>query len=701
MNQFKQWEGSFPEIQTLAEIQKDLEARQTRWQQQEQKLSIGIMGQVNAGKSSFLNALLFEGRSILPEAATPKTANLTRIGYGREFSLIVEYYTQSEWDDIKQSANAEGLSIESKVAQELIGMANKLPSDEVSRCLTIGQETAMACDLDALLGILNQYTGNDGSHTALVKSTEIALPIDDLKGFEIVDTPGMNDPVASRTQKTREYMANCDVVFFLSRSSQFLDKSDADLLENQLPSKGIKRLVLVAGQFDSAILDDGYDRESLAATEANLTMRLTRVALTKAQELSERKVNLDEEQHKLLIESLANPVFSSTFAYGFAHWSPETWGKTMRHVYDELSELAEDEWDYEYTKNDWIRLANFERLQAAFNQAKQDKEQLLEQQKRSILPDAYRNMLVQLDNLTNNVTNRIELLRNKEVADIEKEKKACESQITSISAALKLCLRRSRDQAQQQANELIAQLKTDQLSFSQLNTRKDTRTEERSYEVSDSSWYNPFSWGNTRTKYHTYSVDYSYINPQDAIEQINHYGQTSAQQIVTAFGKLISPEVLKIALKKALINRLDTTSQDFDPVLFKATIENALSQLDLPLFNIQLKDTTALISQNFTDKVTKSEEMAELKKQLARSLESVLAQLQSEFLTKFDYIIMKLTLIEENLSSSINVNVQKQLDNIIRQVEDKKAEIENYNVLLLSVNSEKVAINQKLACLTV
>ena len=78
-NSITQWNNTFPQIQSLVEIEKDLQAKQARWQQQEQKLSIGIMGQVKAGKSSFLNALLFAGKPILPEAATPKTANLTKI----------------------------------------------------------------------------------------------------------------------------------------------------------------------------------------------------------------------------------------------------------------------------------------------------------------------------------------------------------------------------------------------------------------------------------------------------------------------------------------------------------------------------------------------------------------------------------------------------------------------------------------------
>ena len=66
-------DNKFPiDVITLAEIKKDYAAKLSRWQQQEQTLNIGIMGQVKAGKSTFLNALLFDGRPILPEAATPR-----------------------------------------------------------------------------------------------------------------------------------------------------------------------------------------------------------------------------------------------------------------------------------------------------------------------------------------------------------------------------------------------------------------------------------------------------------------------------------------------------------------------------------------------------------------------------------------------------------------------------------------------------
>lgn len=54
------------------------------------KLKIGIIGKVKAGKSSLLNAMIFNGEDILPKAATPMTAALTILGYGEEFKFTIE-----------------------------------------------------------------------------------------------------------------------------------------------------------------------------------------------------------------------------------------------------------------------------------------------------------------------------------------------------------------------------------------------------------------------------------------------------------------------------------------------------------------------------------------------------------------------------------------------------------------------------------
>ena len=47
----------------------------------DRKLNIGIIGQIKAVKSSFLNSLLFDEKDVLPKAVIPKTAVLTKIEY--------------------------------------------------------------------------------------------------------------------------------------------------------------------------------------------------------------------------------------------------------------------------------------------------------------------------------------------------------------------------------------------------------------------------------------------------------------------------------------------------------------------------------------------------------------------------------------------------------------------------------------------
>ena len=290
------WQDKFTtEFDQLKHIKTLYSEKLDRFSQEEQTLNIAIMGQVKAGKSSFLNALLFDGNPILPEAATPKTANLTRISHGDTHRLEVEFYDESDWQRIEAVANSEATHQEAKMARELIDMVKKAGIDPIAN-IRQGAFVKEADSTEDIMNILNDYAGNDGKYTGLVKMIRLYLPMPELKGYNVIDTPGMNDPVVSRTQRTKEEMANSDVVFFLSRASNFLDASDIDLLGQQLPEAGIKRLILVAGQYDSAIEQDGYNRDSLESTEKNLTKRIGERAKTDLGKLAEMKEKAGQNQ---------------------------------------------------------------------------------------------------------------------------------------------------------------------------------------------------------------------------------------------------------------------------------------------------------------------------------------------------------------------------------------------------------------------
>ncbi len=65
-------------------------------------LKFGIIGRVKAGKSSLLNALIFEGKDVLPKAATPMTASLTILKYAQNLSAEVQFYNEKDMEELKR-----------------------------------------------------------------------------------------------------------------------------------------------------------------------------------------------------------------------------------------------------------------------------------------------------------------------------------------------------------------------------------------------------------------------------------------------------------------------------------------------------------------------------------------------------------------------------------------------------------------------
>ena len=86
-----------------------------------------------------------------------------------------------------------------------------------------------------------------------MNSVTITLSQKSLENIHIVDTPGINDPVQSREERTREYLKECDVILVLSPSGPFLSSEDVDLLERVTQKEGIRELCIVATQVDNQI----------------------------------------------------------------------------------------------------------------------------------------------------------------------------------------------------------------------------------------------------------------------------------------------------------------------------------------------------------------------------------------------------------------------------------------------------------------
>ena len=245
-------------------------------------LQIGVVGHMNVGKSSFLNALFFEGEPVLPRAATTMTAGLSFLEYSENNSFEVEYYTKEEWAQFEEYARQyEEILNEYKKknpkAPERV--AKNAIEEKLSNIIISAHEMVARCSIAAkrqmlkkkenksftnkseLKDILNSYVGIQGEFTQVVKCITIKLNDERLKGIRIVDTPGTSDPVLSREMRTQQALDTCHGVFLLSYGGAFFSSDDQAFVRKTLKNKGIARIIILASKFDATLEQEGFNEK--------------------------------------------------------------------------------------------------------------------------------------------------------------------------------------------------------------------------------------------------------------------------------------------------------------------------------------------------------------------------------------------------------------------------------------------------------
>ena len=649
----------------LKRIKANFKRRIDDFYRDERKLNLAVIGRVKAGKSTFLNALLFNGSDVLPSAFTPKTATLTKIEYAEQSAIEVEYYSAEEWQMLMDLAHSKVISEEANVAKELADAVGKSGID-TSVYTSKGKERVELTSEEVLIGTLNRYVGEDGNLTPLVKSVSLYLNRQELQGISIVDTPGLNDPVQSRTQRTREFLEVCDTIFFLSPASQFLNKGDITLLKSQLPQKGIARIQLLCSRFDEGLADVIFDVPSIAEAITDTKKRLTNQARkTFSSEQTGDTTAIEKELHT----ACQKPIFLSSFFHNMSKHSRNEDNGLEQHALEAINEHED--------VNDSViaELGDISAIEQFLNEVISDKDIILAEKADKLLPGAEKEFKDFISNEKQVNLNHINKLVSKDKEELEKQRKEIQSQIHNIQAKLEEYFGELLVKIEKVKIAIRQDLRRGSREYGTLADKVGTETVREAYTVSDSKWYNPFSWGSSHTEYNTYTVQYNYVETSDALENIRHFANDSAGMIEEGFAEAVELKQLKIKLLKVVVDNFDAGSAEYDPAYFRRLTEQTLNRIELPTINISVDKALADINSSFSGKIRDDEKRNALKNQLAGAISSLFDSISEQLDEKADSFKAGITEIKETFGGELLKSINDDFNQVIKACEDKENSI--------------------------
>lgn len=167
---------------------------------------IAFVGTIKTGKSTLINALL--GKNYASMAVTPETAALTKFRASPRDYVGVIFYKPEEWDELWAS-RTEGASAFMNEYKELHGDEHK---DKWIGHAPIRKELANE-DIEEELKI---WSSSKRAEHYFVKEIEVGISTlgkDFPPQVVFVDTPGLSDPVAYRSELTKSYIRKANAVF--------------------------------------------------------------------------------------------------------------------------------------------------------------------------------------------------------------------------------------------------------------------------------------------------------------------------------------------------------------------------------------------------------------------------------------------------------------------------------------------------------
>ena len=691
-------------------------------------LKIGIVGEVKSGKSSFLNALIFDGEDILPKASTPMTAALTRIIYSKENEAKIVFYKKNDWDIIEKFSFEYDKIAEKnhkKYLKRLVEQEEKakryieyspikMPSLEeykrkfrsefekeipekyiackeltvlveknLNKNILDKLETEETIKIENLKDELEEYIGADGIYTPIVKHVELKIDKEELEGIEIVDTPGLNDPIISRGELTKNFLGNCDVIFLLSYCGQFLSQEDISFICETLPRENINETIIVGSKFDSGILDYHKTKDI-----RNAIYNSQKVYNEQARSNIEKSLATNSYNNSSLLKIKASlpPIYTSSILFNCAVKNKKKleYSKEEQHILGRLSKQFRGININDY--RELLDLSGIKEINKKMKTIKGNKENIIKEKNEKIVSLEKGNLLKLLEDINSNAYS------NKN--DIEKyNKEELENRLTSISNNLNSIRKKISNifefsvvEAKKTFRSIENELEKEETNKKYIDFLIKSKKETRH------GTYRSGLFGWTKNHYvETYVI--STVNISEAIYRLKKYLVKCKEYANIEFKRIINKDNLKNLIKKEIIKLFDLSERDFDEEKIIRPVEIIVEKIMIPDINIDEKEFTDMIVNQFSGKdVLEGNEIATLERAQLETLGKIFLKVKEKIRECESKLEYELKVQASEFVDKLEEEIEENTIKLKEQLEDKENSLRSYEKFLEEIKIYKKMI---------
>lgn len=668
-------------------------------------LRIGIVGEVKAGKSSFLNSLIFDGDQVLPKAATPMTAALTKINYSENPIAKIHYYTKDDWDGICRMAKSYdeevqkaydkyvetykkdkkrnaggggilgGILTEEKSkkpmtkmktkeefekankssfnknyagSKELVNMAQRVL--DIQQYLGTTETVNLSGNKNEYFNILNEYVGADGKMTPLVKYTEISLENEALKDIEIVDTPGLNDPIISRGTITQDFLGKCDVVYLLSYTGQFITKDDMELINRSIPDEGINEVVVIGSKVDSGILD--FNAKNATFKQAYYYS----LENYKKQAKTNFEKSIANSKNSELLRELAQkePMFVSAMMYNIAKKmkANESLDDAEANI---IAQYKKRFSDFQYDNADFIKaFSSIDKVRnKTFKETKEKKDVIIQQNTENFIHSQKNKFANLLEDINAQLYSNQRKLESEDRQSLKEELEFINQQMNSIRGKVKNVFAEAAADTKISMKDLKSDIEYEMRNYDELSVEQKTEIKHRS-STTGLIFKKTHHWD--ETIHHTESTVTS------VIRNLDKYRLQCEKLINERIKFSINIKSIEERIKQIIINIFDISDDKFDKEEILGPVTIALKSLQLEDISIDSKKFRESLDGKMTgiaeNDVVKDENVPKLN----RAQADVINDLKNEIISQID-------LMTTRLANQLDANASGFIDNILSKLE--------------------------------